>query len=334
MTIHLEEKLNLPVRPRRNRMLSAVREMIQETHLLPQHLVAPFFVVEGIHQRQKIVSMPGVERLSIDFLLKEIEELQNLGICAVDLFAYIPEGLKDSDGTVAFEKDNLISRAVSAVKSTFPRLCVMADVALDPYTDHGHDGVIDASGLVINDLSVQLLGKMALVIAEAGADIIAPSDMMDGRIGYIRQLLDSQGFERVSLLSYAAKYASAHYGPFRNALDSSPKIGDKKSYQLNPANAREALREAELDIAEGADLLLVKPALPYLDILAAIRKISHLPLGAYHVSGEYAMVMAAAEKGWLDQKQVFYEQLLSIRRAGADFILTYAAKQVAQALKS
>lgn len=333
MTILLEEKLNLPVRPRRNRVLPAIRDMVQETHLLPQHLVAPLFVIDGTNQRQKITSMPGVERLSIDLLLKEIETLQKLGIRAVDLFAYVPQELKNPHGTGAFEENNLISRAIAAVKSAFPELCVMADVALDPYTDHGHDGAIDNSGIVINDLSVQLLGKMSLLAAESGADVIAPSDMMDGRIGYIRQLLDRNGFEHVSLLSYAAKYASAHYGPFRDALDSAPKIGDKKSYQLNPANAREAIREAELDIAEGADLLLVKPALPYLDIVAAIRKISTLPLGAYHVSGEYSMVMAAAERGWLNAEKVFYEQLLCIRRAGADFILTYAAKQVAQAFK-
>lgn len=332
MTTLLEEKLRLPIRPRRNRMLPAIRDMIQETHLLPQHLVAPLFVLDGTNQRHKISSMPGVERLSIDLLLKEIQALQELGIRAVDLFAYVPQELKNPHGTAAFEKDNLISRAIAAVKKAFPGLCVMADVALDPYTDHGHDGVIDASGIVINDLSVHLLGKMSLRAAEAGADVIAPSDMLDGRIGYIRQLLDQNGFEHVSLLSYAAKYASAHYGPFRNALDSMPKVGDKRSYQINPANAREAIREAELDIAEGADLLLIKPALPYLDIVAKIREITHLPIGAYHVSGEYAMVMAAAEKGWLNADKVFYEQLLSIRRAGADFILTYAAKQVGQLL--
>lgn len=321
--------LDLPIRARRNRVLPAIRDMIQETHLLPQHLVAPLFVIDGTNQRHQIASMPGVERLSIDLILKEIESLQELGVRAVDLFAYVPQELKTPHGTAAFEKDNLISRAISAVKKAFPEICVMADVALDPYTDHGHDGAIDASGIVINDLSVHLLGKMTLVAAEAGADVIAPSDMMDGRIGYLRRLLDQNGFEHVSLLSYAAKFASAHYGPFRDALDSSPKVGDKKNYQLNPANAREAIREAELDIAEGADLLLVKPALPYLDIVAAIRQISRLPIGAYHVSGEYAMVMAAAERGWLNADKVLYEQLMCIRRAGADFILTYAAKQIA-----
>jgi porphobilinogen synthase len=333
MTTLLEEKLTLPLRPRRNRVLPAIRDMVQETHLLPQHLVAPLFVIDGTNQREQIGSMPGVERLSIDLLLLEIETLQNLGIRAVDLFAYVPQELKNPHGTAAFEENNLISRAIGAVKKTFPDLCVMADVALDPYTDHGHDGAIDDSGIVINDLSVHLLGKMSLLAAESGADVIAPSDMMDGRIGYLRQLLDSNGFEHVSLLSYAAKYASAHYGPFRDALGSAPKIGDKKSYQLNPANTREAIREAELDIAEGADMLLVKPALPYLDIVSAIRKISPLPLGAYHVSGEYSMVMAAAEKGWLNAEKVFYEQLLCIRRAGADFILTYAAKRMAQSFR-
>lgn len=320
--------LTLPSRPRRNRISSAIRGLVQETHLLPQHIVSCFFVIEGTNQRIPIPSMPKVERLSIDLLLKEIEAHYALGVRAIDLFAYIDADLRDSLGTHAYERDNLLQRTIWAVKQAFPDLCVMADIALDPYTSHGHDGAIDEQGHVINDLSVQLLGKMSLLAAEAGADCVAPSDMMDGRVGYIREKLDQEGFQHVGIVSYTAKYTSSLYRPFRGALDSSPKIGDKKNYQMNPANKREALREAHLDVAEGADMLLIKPALPNLDIIAAIREETTLPIGAFHISGEYSMVMAAAEKGWIDAHDVFYEQLLSIRRAGADFIFTYAAKHV------
>lgn len=320
--------LSLPYRPRRNRISSAIRGLIQETHFHPQHLVSCFFVIEGSNARHPIPSMPGIERLSIDLLLKEIEEHYALGVRAIDLFAYIERDARDSVGSKAYQKDNLIQRAIWAVKQAFPDLCVMADIALDPYTDHGHDGAIDENGYVINDLSVELLGKMSLICAEAGADLVAPSDMMDGRVGYIRQILDSNGFQNVGIISYTAKYISSLYAPFRGALDSAPRIGNKKNYQVNPANKREALREAALDIEEGADMLLIKPALCNLDIIAAIRKETYLPIGAYHISGEYAMIMAAAEKGWIDAPSVFYEQILSLRRAGADFIFTYGAKEI------
>lgn len=325
--------LNLTARPRRNRISPAIRGLVQETHFLPQHLVSCFFVLEGINTRYPIPSMPGVERLSIDLLLKEIAIHYALGVRAIDLFAYVERDQRDSLGSLAYKQDNLIQRAIWAVKQEFPDLCVMADIALDPYTDHGHDGAIDADGYVVNDLSVELLGKMALIAAEAGADLVAPSDMMDGRVGYIRQLLDQEGFQHVGIVSYTAKYTSALYSPFRGALDSAPQIGNKKNYQMSPANKREALREAELDIQEGADMLLIKPALCNLDIISNIRNMTHLPIGAYHISGEYSMIMAAAERGWIDAPKVFYEQMLSIRRAGADFIFTYGAKEICQGLE-
>lgn len=324
--------MNLTSRPRRNRISSAVRGLIQETHLLPQHLVSCFFVIEGEDKSHPIPSMPGVARLSIDLLLKEIEVHYQLGVRAIDLFAYVNQEQKDALGSYAYQENNLISRAIRAVKASFPDITVMADIALDPYTDHGHDGAIDDRGYVVNDLSVELLGKMSLKAAVAGADFVAPSDMMDGRVGHIRKVLDSEGFHNVGIVSYTAKYLSSLYSPFREALDSAPKKGNKKSYQMNPANKREALREAELDVQEGADMLLIKPALCNLDIIAAIRETTTLPIGAYHISGEYAMIMAAAERGWIHAPKVFYEQMLSIRRAGADFIFTYAAKEIMQGM--
>jgi porphobilinogen synthase len=324
------ETFTLPLvqRPRRNRLQPAIRNMIEETLLLPRHLVSSLFVIEGNKQEVPIPSMPGIHRLSIDKLLEEIESLVKLGIESVDLFAYLPKEDRDHMGREGYREGNLLQKAIRTVKAEFPHLCVMADVALDPYTSHGHDGVIDERGYVINDLTVQLLGEMSLRAAEAGADIVAPSDMMDGRVAYIRQVLDQQGFQEVGILSYAAKFASAMYAPFRDILDSAPQVGDKKNYQLNPANKREALREAQLDVEEGADILLIKPAISYLDIISEVRKITNLPIAAYHVSGEYAMVMAAAQLGWMNAQRVFREHLLSIRRAGADIILTYAAKQV------
>lgn len=320
--------LPLTERPRRNRKSASLRALVEETQLLPQHLVSCFFVVDGKNLAIPIESMPSVYRFSIDLLIKEIEQHIALGVKAINLFAYIPLEKRNPTGDEALRPDNLIQKALRAVKKAFPDLVVMADIALDPYTDHGHDGLIDQDGFVLNDLSVKALGQMALIAAEAGADLVAPSDMMDGRVAYIRGVLDRQGFHDVGILSYAAKYASALYGPFREALGSAPRLGDKKGYQLNPANQREALREALLDAQEGADILLVKPALSYLDIIAKIRAHTELPIAAYHVSGEYSMVMAAAERGWLNGPKVLQEQFLSIRRAGADFILTYAAKQV------
>lgn len=326
--------VDLPIRLRRNRKSAAVRALVQETHLVPAQLVAPLFVVEGNNQHQVIASMPDVYRLSIDLLLKEVAALYKLGIRAVDLFAYVPEAKKNAHASEAIRSGNLLQQALYALKNEFPEMCLMADIALDPYTDHGHDGLLNSKGDVDNDTSLEMLAAMSLLAAEAGADVVAPSDMMDGRIAYIRKALDKDGFQDVSILSYAAKYASAFYGPFRQALDSAPKSGDKKSYQLNPANSLEALRESLLDITEGADMLLVKPALPYLDIIAKVKAHTLLPVGAYHVSGEYAMLMAAAQNGWIDRDRALTESLLSIRRAGADFILTYGAKLMAQLLRS
>lgn len=319
-------------RPRRNRQEPSIRALIQETHLTAAQLVAPLFVVEGSQQRQSIHSLPEVERLSIDLLCEEARILSDLGICAVDLFAYIPREKRSPQGEEAYVEGNLLQKAIYALKKATPSLCVMVDIALDPYTDHGHDGVVDEKGTILNDETVNILAKMAVGAARAGADIIAPSDMMDGRIAALRYALDQAGFSHIAILSYAAKYASALYGPFREALDSAPRFGDKKSYQLNYTNRREAIRDALLDVTEGADMLLVKPALPYLDVLYELRQKSCLPLAAYHVSGEYAMVLAAAAQGWIDADAVFLEQLISIRRAGADFILTYAAKRIAKQL--
>lgn len=328
-----EFALNLPSRPRRNRKSPAIRGLIQETRLHPENFVAPLFVLEGNNQKEPINSMPGICRLSVDLIIKEAEALLKLGVMAVDLFAVVPSEKKDRLATEATMQGNLLERAIMALKREFPELCVMVDVALDPYTDHGHDGLLNEHGAVINDATIKLLGRMSLQAAEAGADIIAPSDMMDGRVGYIRSQLDAAGYIDVGILAYAAKYASAFYGPFREALNSAPKIGDKKGYQMQPANAREALRECRLDEEEGADMLLIKPALAYLDIIAKVKEFTLLPLGAYHVSGEYAMVKAAAQNGWINGEQVMYESLLSIKRAGADFILTYAAREMAEYLK-
>lgn len=316
-------------RPRRNRKSAAIRSMLQETRLHPSDFIAPLFVLEGENQKQAISSMPEVFRLSSDLILKEAELLLSLGIPAVDLFFVIPNDKKDRWGSEAVQEGNLMMQTVQALKQRLPELCVMVDIALDPFTDHGHDGLVNDDGEVMNDETIEVLGKMSLLAAHAGADVVAPSDMMDGRISYIRDILDSCGYSNVSILSYAAKYASAFYGPFREALSSAPKFGDKKTYQMNPANSREALLECELDEREGADMLLIKPALAYLDIIAKVKAQTHLPVGGYHVSGEYAMVMAAARNGWLDGEKAMEECLLSIKRAGADFILTYAAKQMA-----
>jgi len=320
-------------RPRRNRKSPAIRNLIQETHLSAKDFVAPLFVVEGKAQKQTINSMPGVFRFSIDTLLKEIEELCQLGIEAINLFPYIPLERKDSKGSESIRDNNVLFTTIKEVKKRFPEICLMVDIALDPYTDHGHDGLVNDKGEIINDATLEILSQTSVMAAHAGADVVAPSDMMDGRIGHIRQALDKSGFTNVSILAYSAKYASAFYGPFREALNSAPKFGDKKTYQLNPANIREALLEAALDEQEGADILLIKPALAYLDVIAKIKERTHLPVAAYHVSGEYAMVQAAAQNGWLDADRVFHECLLSIKRAGADIILTYAAKQMAKYLK-
>ncbi len=325
-------KLDLPSRPRRNRKSAALRGLVEETTLHPRHFVAPIFVLSGNNQKKAVESMPGVFRLSGDLILKEVETLLNLGIKAVDLFAVIPPDLKDPFGSEALRPGNIIEKTVSTLKKTFPELCVFVDIALDPFTSHGHDGIVNESGEVINDATVRVLADMSILAAQAGADVVAPSDMMDGRVGYIRKVLDEAGYVNVSILAYTAKYASAFYGPFREALNSAPKFGDKKGYQMNPANSREAVLESQLDAAEGADMLLIKPALPYLDVIARVKNATSLPVGAFHVSGEYTMVKAAAQNGWIDGERVMHESLLSIKRAGADFIFTYAAKEMAEYL--
>lgn len=321
-------------RPRRNRRTAALRSIVQETHIQSCNLICPFFILEGTKQQEAIHSMPGVFRYSVDLLIDEVIKLYNLGIRGIDLFAYVPKEKKDFRGSEALRPGNLLQMAILCLKKEVPDMCVMVDIALDPFTDHGHDGILDRNGLVDNDDTLVALGQMSLLAAQAGADVIAPSDMMDGRVAYIRTVLDRAGYSHVGILSYTAKYASSFYGPFRDALSSAPAQGDKKNYQMNPANIREALLETTLDISEGADMLLIKPALPYLDVVAKIRQATTLPIGAYHVSGEYSMVMAAAQNGWIDADRAFLESMMSIKRAGADFILTYAAGRVAKLLKA
>ncbi|MGI4022821.1 MAG: porphobilinogen synthase [Janthinobacterium lividum] len=314
-------------RPRRNRKSEVIRQMVQETVLQPANLIFPLFIVDGNAQKTEVNSMPGIFRYSVDNLLREVESCVKLGLMSFDLFPNIEESLKDKYATESYRENSLYLRAIKEVKQNFPEVCIVTDVAMDPYSSDGHDGIVE-NGEILNDATLEVLGKMALAHAHAGADIIAPSDMMDGRVGYIRQVLDDNKFTNVSIMSYAAKYASAFYGPFRDALKSAPKHGDKKSYQMNPANQREALIEARLDEAEGADFLMVKPALPYLDVIKLLHDNSDLPIAAYNVSGEYAMIKAAVQNGWLDERRSIMEVLLSIRRAGATSILTYHAKEI------
>ncbi|MEO0444763.1 MAG: porphobilinogen synthase [Verrucomicrobiota bacterium] len=320
-------------RPRRNRRTAGIRGLIRETHLGQEHLILPLFLQEGSTD-EPIASMPGCTRWSLEGLVNEAERAFHLGIPAVVLFPAIDPQLKTSGAEEAWNPDGLIPRAIAALKTALPNLLVITDVALDPYNADGHDGFVSPEGIILNDETVEALCQQALCQARAGADIVAPSDMMDGRVAALRAALDAEGFTQVSILSYTAKYASAFYGPFRGALDSAPKSGDKKTYQMDPANAREALREAALDIQEGADILMVKPAGPYLDILHRLRQETTLPLAAYQVSGEYLMIQSAAEAGWVDRKSVVLESLYSIRRAGADMILTYFATDVAEWLRA
>jgi porphobilinogen synthase len=314
-------------RPRRNRKSEVIRQMVQETHVSAANLIFPLFIIEGNNQKSEVSSMPGIYRHSVDNLLREVESCMNLGLKAFDLFPNIEESIKDKYATESYRDGSLYLRAIAEVKKNFPEACVITDVAMDPYSSDGHDGIVE-NGEILNDETLEVLGKMALAHAQAGADIIAPSDMMDGRVGYIRNVLDDNGFTNVSIMSYTAKYASAFYGPFRDALNSAPKFGDKKTYQMNPANQREALIEADLDEAEGADFLMVKPALAYLDVIKLLKDNTELPIAAYNVSGEYAMVKAAIQKGWLNEQRAITEVLTSIRRAGATAILTYHAKEV------
>jgi porphobilinogen synthase len=316
-------------RPRRNRKSEAIRAMIEETRVTTDDLIFPLFLLDGAGKKVEVASMPGIFRLSTDFMLKEIESCLKLGIRAFDVFPAVEDSFKDKYATRSYDQDFFYLRALREIKKQFPEACIMTDVAMDPYSSDGHDGLV-RDGKIVNDETLEILGKMALAQAETGIDILGPSDMMDGRVGYIRNILDENGFSEVSIMSYTAKYASGFYNPFRDALDSAPKFGDKKTYQMNPANTREALIEAELNEREGADFLMVKPALAYLDVISLLKNNSNLPIAAYNVSGEYSMVKAAAQRGWLDGERVMRETLLSIKRAGADIILTYFAKEFAQ----
>jgi porphobilinogen synthase len=300
--------------------------MVQENHLHASDFIFPLFIIDGVNRKTEVNSMPGIFRYSIDHLLREIESCLKLGLKSFDLFPNIEEDLKDRTASESLNENGLYLRAIKEVKQNFPEACIVTDVAMDPYSSDGHDGFAE-NGEIVNDKTLAILGNMAVAQAKAGADIIAPSDMMDGRVQYIREALDQAGFSNVSIMSYTAKYASAFYGPFRDALDSTPKFGDKKSYQMNPANQREALIEGALDTQEGADFLMVKPALAYLDVIKLMKDNFDLPIAAYNVSGEYAMVKAAIQNGWLDNRAIT-ETLMGIKRAGADVILTYHAKEV------
>ncbi len=330
-------KLDLARRPRRLRQKASIRSLVQETWLRKEDLIAPLFVVDGTGEKEPVESMPGVCRLNIQDLVEECSALWDLGILAVALFPSIDASLKNDFGDEADNPDTLLLRAVKAIKAALPELIVITDVALDPYTSHGHDGVLnDSRDCVLNDETVERLCRMALLQAEAGVDIVAPSDMMDGRVGAIRAALDSSGYENISIMAYAAKFASAYYGPFREAVGSAQAAGakqlDKKTYQLNPANRREALADAFLDEEEGADFLMVKPAGPYLDIIRELREDTVLPVAAYQVSGEFSQIHAASQKGWLDYEKCRDESLVAIKRSGADLILTYFAKEIAASL--
>ncbi|KEI69186.1 HemB [Planktothrix agardhii NIVA-CYA 126/8] len=325
--------LNLVQRPRRLRRTDALRRMVTETQLTVNDLIYPLFIMEGENQKVEVSSMPGSYRYTLDLLLKEVNEAWELGIPAIALFPLVAEEKKDNAGTESYNPEGLIQRTVRAIKQAIPDIMIITDIALDPFSSKGHDGIVSEEGEILNDETVEVLVKQAISHAQAGADIVAPSDMMDGRIGAIRQGLDEAGYTQVAILAYTAKYASAYYGPFRDALDSAPKFGDKKTYQMNPANSREALTELALDEAEGADIVMVKPALAYLDIIHLLRSATDLPVAAYNVSGEYAMIKAAGKMGWIDEKKVMLETLTSIKRAGADLILTYFAKEVALILR-
>ena len=320
-------------RPRRNRKSAAIRAMVEETTLSIKDFIYPVFLIEGSQKKEEIPSMPGIYRYSLDLLIKEIQECIDLGIKGFCVFPSLDDNKKDKYATEGHNKNSLYIQALTKIKAQFTDIVLMTDIAMDPYSIDGHDGVLD-HGEILNDETLEILGKMALVQAEAGADILGPSDMMDGRVGYIRNVLEQAGYSQVSIMSYTAKYASAFYGPFRDALDSAPKFGDKKTYQMNPANASEALIEADLDIEEGADMIMVKPALAYLDIIKSLKDNYYVPVTAYNVSGEYAMIKAAAQKGWLDGEKVMMETLLSIKRAGADIIITYFAKEAARLLSN
>lgn len=326
--IDQEIKLSLPNRMRRNRKSEGIRSLVRETHLKKSDLIQPFFLIEGEEKKEVIKEMPGIFRFSSDLLLRKAEDLLEKGMKAIAIFPVIDPSKKTNDGKEALNSSGLLAQTITLLKKEIPEMTLIADVALDPYTSHGHDGVVNERGEVANDDTVVLLGEMAVMLADAGVDIVAPSDMMDGRVGYIRKVLDESNFQNTSILSYSVKYASSLYSPFREALGTYQLFADKRSYHMDPANCREALLEAELDMEEGADILMVKPATFYLDVISELRNICHKPVAAYHVSGEYSMVMAADEKGYLNADKVFYENLLSIKRAGADMILTYAGERM------
>ncbi len=331
--------MDLTYRPRRLRRTTSLREMVCENSISPADFIYPLFVHEG-SEVQPIGAMPGANRWSLDLLIGEVQRAWDLGIRCVVLFPKVSDKLKTEDGSECFNENGLIPRAIKRLKEEVPEMAVMTDVALDPYSCDGHDGIVSPEGVVLNDETISLLCRQAVVQAQVGADLIGPSDMMDGRVGAIREALDDEGFEHVGIISYTAKYSSAYYGPFREALDSAPRPAggkpipkDKSTYQMDPANAREAITEAQLDEQEGADILMVKPGLAYLDIIYRLREESQLPIAAYNVSGEFAMVKAAAEKGWINERDVVLETLLSFKRAGADLILTYHACDAARWLR-
>ncbi|MCL6266788.1 porphobilinogen synthase [Flagellimonas myxillae] len=324
------------VRNRRLRATESVRRLVRETVITPDDFLVPLFVVEGKGVKEEIPSMPNYYRMSLDHLEKEVSELWKMGLCAVLLFVKVPENLKDNKGTEALNPEGLMQRAIKTIKNACPEMLVMTDVALDPFSSYGHDGIV-AEGQILNDETAEVLAEMSVSHAQAGADFVAPSDMMDGRIMTIREALEDEGFHNIGIMSYSAKYASAYYGPFRDALDSAPVDienvpKDKKTYQMDPANRFEAIRETQMDVDEGADIVMVKPGLPYLDIVREIKNEVDVPVAVYQVSGEYAMLKAAAEKGWLDHDAVMMEQLLAIKRAGANIVASYFAKDVVQLL--
>jgi len=319
------------IRGRRLRASAAMRDMVAEHNLKPADFIAPVFVMEGENEKVEIASMPDYYRYTLDLLMDEIRELKDVGIRSVLVFVKVPDKLKDNEGTEALNSDGLMQRAVRKIKEQFPKMLVMTDIAMDPYSSYGHDGIVK-DGEILNDESVKVLSQMAVSHAEAGVDMVAPSDMMDGRIGAMREALDEEGFKNTGIMAYSAKYASSYYGPFRDALDSAPGFGDKKTYQMDPANVQEAIKEAKLDEQEGADIVMVKPGLPYMDVIRAVKENVSVPVSVYNVSGEYAMLKAAAQKGWLNEQEAMMEALVGFKRAGADLIATYFAKQASKLL--
>ncbi|MEM9328523.1 MAG: porphobilinogen synthase [Bacteroidota bacterium] len=316
-------------RPRRNRATQAIRDLVQETQVTTDDLIFPLFLLEGTGKKSEVASMPGIFRYSLDIMLREVEECLKMGIKGFDIFPVVEEAHKDKTASKSYDPSFFYLKALAEIKRTFPEALIITDVAMDPYSSDGHDGLVE-HGEILNDETLDILVKMALAQADTGVDMIGPSDMMDGRVGYLRDALDRNQYTGVGIMSYTAKYASSFYGPFRDALDSAPKFGDKKTYQMNPANRAEAIVEAQLDFAEGADVMMVKPAMTYLDVISDLKRNFPIPLAAYNVSGEYSLIKAAAEKGWIDGALAMQETLTAIKRAGADLILTYFAKEFAQ----